>query len=416
MLAAEDPDVTKSQGGGPEWVGGRRRMPFYVMEKPPFRPDIVLWMELPSVLLLAAELVHPEKEPLALARTLRAAMARPPVGPPRQPSRVRVGDEVDAAAVRAGLAGSDIEVVVAPTPELDAVMEDMIKGLAGTEGKVEPSYFEGGRVPGRAVADLFSAARLLYALAPWKRFDDNQTIRLDIPALGVEGACVSVIGALGESFGFVVFPSARAYGAFIAAGDADPGRRRPLDLGTTTLSLTFDPASELPPRMRREALENGWPVAGPNAYPRVEHRDRDGVPRPLEERDVEIAARCALALAAFVPQVRAKSGRLVPFSATFIGDDEVAVRLTFPYEAYFLFEPVTEQDGEPERSDILPKENGSRAGSRGPGSRPPAGPPKPGRNAPCWCGSGRKYKLCHYNADRSGGGRGSPPADPDRDL
>ncbi|MEN6532475.1 MAG: SEC-C metal-binding domain-containing protein [Bryobacteraceae bacterium] len=23
----------------------------------------------------------------------------------------------------------------------------------------------------------------------------------------------------------------------------------------------------------------------------------------------------------------------------------------------------------------------------------------PGRNAPCWCGSGRKYKKCHLNAD-----------------
>lgn len=27
---------------------------------------------------------------------------------------------------------------------------------------------------------------------------------------------------------------------------------------------------------------------------------------------------------------------------------------------------------------------------------------KPGRNAPCWCGSGRKYKLCHLNTDRHG--------------
>ncbi|WP_245304957.1 YecA family protein [Rhizobium multihospitium] len=25
---------------------------------------------------------------------------------------------------------------------------------------------------------------------------------------------------------------------------------------------------------------------------------------------------------------------------------------------------------------------------------------KPGRNAPCWCNSGRKYKYCHYNSDR----------------
>jgi hypothetical protein len=25
---------------------------------------------------------------------------------------------------------------------------------------------------------------------------------------------------------------------------------------------------------------------------------------------------------------------------------------------------------------------------------------KPGRNDPCWCGSGKKYKHCHMRADR----------------
>ena len=23
------------------------------------------------------------------------------------------------------------------------------------------------------------------------------------------------------------------------------------------------------------------------------------------------------------------------------------------------------------------------------------------RNAPCWCGSGKKYKLCHWNKDQN---------------
>lgn len=31
----------------------------------------------------------------------------------------------------------------------------------------------------------------------------------------------------------------------------------------------------------------------------------------------------------------------------------------------------------------------------------------PGRNDPCWCGSGKKYKQCHMQSDQSGGG---PPA------
>jgi len=32
--------------------------------------------------------------------------------------------------------------------------------------------------------------------------------------------------------------------------------------------------------------------------------------------------------------------------------------------------------------------------------RPPQAAFKLGRNKPCWCGSGKKYKHCHYEADQ----------------
>lgn len=34
------------------------------------------------------------------------------------------------------------------------------------------------------------------------------------------------------------------------------------------------------------------------------------------------------------------------------------------------------------------------------GRNPPKAAASLGRNAPCWCGSGKKYKYCHYEADR----------------
>jgi len=36
----------------------------------------------------------------------------------------------------------------------------------------------------------------------------------------------------------------------------------------------------------------------------------------------------------------------------------------------------------------------------GRGDRPPAEAKNLGRNDPCWCGSGKKYKKCHYDSDR----------------
>jgi len=36
----------------------------------------------------------------------------------------------------------------------------------------------------------------------------------------------------------------------------------------------------------------------------------------------------------------------------------------------------------------------------GRGERPPDSALQLGRNDPCWCGSGEKYKKCHYASDK----------------
>jgi hypothetical protein len=188
--------------------------------------------------------------------------------------------------------------VVAPTPELDDILRDLAKSLS-KHGEERASYFEDGRVPPQLVEGLFRAARVLHVIAPWKAVGDGLPIRLDIPSLGVEGACVSTIGSLGEHLGFLIFPSLEGFEAFRQA--AERPRRRPdsVDLGTSVLSLTYERGADLPEGMRREALEHGWPVSGPDAYPQVEHRDRDASLRPLTDRDVRIVSACALSLTSF---------------------------------------------------------------------------------------------------------------------
>mgnify|MGYP007130729611 CR=1 FL=1 len=56
------------------------------------------------------------------------------------------------------------------------------------------SYFEQGRLPLAVLSNLFRVAAPLYKRAPWKVAHDGQVLRLDTPQLGVEGACVSLIG------------------------------------------------------------------------------------------------------------------------------------------------------------------------------------------------------------------------------
>jgi hypothetical protein len=369
--------------GASEWIGGWLRPPWFIGDRDePYRPEVVLWLEQPSGLIVGQALFPPEEAPGALGRALREALERPLFGTPRRPAAIRVADPALAAEVRGVLVDS-IPITVAPTPELDDLLDQMVEGMRGTG--VEPSYLEGGRISPERVAKLFGAAELLFRVAPWKVAGEDQVLRMDIPAFGVEGACVSIIGRLGESLGVLVFPSLTAWEAFCSAAEEAAARKdRPRDLGSEWLALDFVRGADLPASMRREVARHGWPVAGPQAYPVVMRHERDGAARPLVSRDVEIATACATSLAAFFVKhpTLFEAETFEPVCESWFDADDLEVRFTAPYEAFELFEI----------------ESPAAAAPKAPA---PGQGPRPGRNAPCPCGSGAKYKKCCLPRDEA---------------
>lgn len=348
-------------------------MPGYVMEGEPYRPEIIFWLELPDDLIVGSALIDPNGPPVTVSQVLLDATKRPMAGVPRRPQRVRVANDTLAAEVRSALPG--VEVVVAPTPELRAIVDLMAQRMPSNEGKA--SYLEGGRVSASSVERLFRAAETLWRMAPWKVAHDSQIVRVDAPQLGVNGACLSIIGNLGESIGLLLFPSLAGFDAFLAAGER---KRVPLDLGTTVLSLEFERGAELPTSLRREVAAHGWPVASTEAYPRVEHRDRDGMPRPTAERDVRAVARVAEAFVPFFLKHRnlfSSDKTPDPVCESYYDEEDVEVRFTVPYEARDEFKLSVPQ------------------------STPRRAEPKVPRNAPCPCGSGNKYKKCCLPKDEA---------------
>ena len=248
--------------------------------------------------------------------------------------------------MRAEVAGT-IPVTVAPTPELNELFQILIASMPAPS-EDEPSYFAHGRISPNAVDMLFTASGFLFAITPWSLADDNQILRMNIPVLGIDGACLSVIGQLGQSRGVLILPSRDDFERFLkAAANSDPEQPGPGAFGAEVLSLTFHNATQLPPAMRREAMHNGWPGDSPDAYPVVARRDPDGVPRPLVERDVETVA--ALDLAAFLPKHAAtfKADTFTPVCEAYFDDDDREVRFTVPYEAAGPFD--VDESGEQER-------------------------------------------------------------------
>ena len=382
-----------------EWAGACVPLPNYVLgEGEPYRPDLAVWMEFPSDLVVGFEMASPGDDP-PLAKALAKALKRPMAGPPRRPDRIRVPDASLAAQIRELAAG--IDVVVAPTPEIDAAVALMGQGGPAHPSRPrpqQPSYLEGGRIPEELMRGLFEAARTLWAIAPWKGATHHHLVRVDVPSLDVNGACLMEIGSLGESIGFLLFPSEEGYESYAQRAEAAVESGEEVeDLGTSVLSLEFDPAKEVPAAMRREVKAHGWTLSGKDRYPRIFHRDPDGLERPLVTKDLKIVTAIATSLASMC----LKHPRLFredldePLCESWFDDEDLEVRFTVPYEAGRLFEA---NQGEAET----------------PRSRTSA--PAPSRNAPCPCGSGRKYKRCCLAKDRASAGAAAPSRESLMDL
>ena len=187
------------------------------------------------------------------------------------------------------------------------------------------------------------------------------------------------------------------------------------------MCLSFDRKRDVPPEMLREITTHGWVVANSKAYPTLLRPRRDGSPEPLTPRDVDMAAACATALATLYERYghcSAADGS-EPVSATMQGDDGIEVRFTYPYEAFRQFEKKPGKRGrqapEPRRAPAVRPQRSSTADIVPfPGQRP-----RVGRNEPCPCGSGKKYKHCHLDVDeqtRPRQGRRAPVHEVDERL
>jgi hypothetical protein len=361
-----------------EWVGGRLFPPFFVQDREePYRVELAIWIELPSSLVVSQDVVPPEESPGAVARTLRQGLEGPLAGPPRKPERIRVANEALAEEVRAEVGGA-IPVQIAPTPELDQFLEEMLEDMS-SDNPATAGYLTDEQVPPGLAKKLYASAEMLHSIAPWEVVDHDPVLRLDIPGLDVDGACVSILGALGEDRGLLVFPSLEAFDRFAERATEAVSASGPIDLGTDFLVLDFNDGAEVPADVRRAVQERGWPVGSADAYPRVDHRERDGAPRPPTERDVRILTACASALSDFFVKHAAllQEDEVEPVFDCWRDHDSMEIYLTYPYEALELFEV-----------DDRSTADGDEA----------AAPPAPfrdvGRNDPCPCGSGRKYKKC----------------------
>ncbi len=331
---------------------------------------------------IAVEAASSEEASDVAVSLLQEALLAPPAGGERRPDTIRVSDRDLGRELRSVMPGK-IRIEVAPTPEVhalvDKIVDDLHPEMSG-DGE-ELSYFEGGTIPADAIADMFEAVRQFHRAAPWETMEDQDLVRLDIPALDIAGACVSIIGKMRNSFGFIVFPS---FGDFLgfqdAAMEVSDGEQDFDGMGPEFVSLNFERASDLPEQLRREAASHGWPVDQVNAYPMILAFEDFGATRAVTHKDVKTVTAFAEAMTDFYAKHRDRilDGRETQVSEEFVVRGGLTVKLAYPNLPLNLGEMIESGLDDPGYSYVS-------------------------RSEPCPCGSGSPYEECCLAKDKDSG-------------
>jgi hypothetical protein len=336
--------TAKQKRTGVEWVGGLVSMPAYVTgEGEPYRPEALFWMSADGKV-LGSTVAKPGELLGTAAESLRSTIERPMFGRAHGPATVRVASPELADALRA--AHPSVEIVCAPTPEVDAMVA-MMRAKFDQDAALSQSYLS-AETDADAVASLFRAAAGLFRAKPWKIVPSDRCLfSVTIEKLGLRNAVMSVIGQMGQSRGLVLFANIDDFEAFLVVEDAIERGEEPAI--PAHFALNFEPGAELPATLRKEIARHHWEVAGTDAYPWLVAVDEDLVARPPSAREVSIAEVISLAL----PQVLSEKRSLL---AAWKGGAPVARTLSVPTHAgdveVTLCAPHEPPRAEP-RSDLL---------------------------------------------------------------
>lgn len=301
-------------GPGVEWEG--LRVPFGYLEAEQEHVDVELWVDARKDRVVHHELVPKDADPVS--DDLHAALTA------QRPDSLRVADEAWALALKSAL--PQMPVSVGATPGANKVARAMREDLGPDR---ELSYLTEDITP-TLMGGLFDAAQHVYAAKLWLIAEDWQVIRIDAPTLGLVSACASVIGALGQSFGVMIFSSLEASERLV---EGDPVQEDDMQGSDRMLSLSFDRGADLPAQMRDEVRQHAWPVVDAQGYPSLMHVGAGRRFLPVTAREVEVMTACLASIVPFVIKhqyVIERQEPHEPIIETYTGTGGHLVKLALP--------------------------------------------------------------------------------------
>jgi hypothetical protein len=295
------------------WQAGFRRVPMWIKSGDERTiPWIVLVDSPGSGLVLNSTLLTAEPSVADLWGSIAKAIERPAVGGPDRPAAVEVRADPRWGQLRSALEDIGIELEECDALEnIDERLDDLTAFLLKDE---PPGLLDMSRVTPEIVGGVFRAAADYYRRAPWRVLGDGYAIRLECPRFDCGPWSAVVMGKAGQTLGLALYDRLDQLRELWESRDSD--RERELAIRMTSLVLTFDRESVVPPKDTDAAARHGWEVIDPETFP-VPSRKESGMRlRPPLSWELVLLEGCLRVVPAFLsrhpPGDDARSNMTVP--------------------------------------------------------------------------------------------------------
>lgn len=280
---------------GEIWEADVRRAPAWVTgEGEPYRPWLALVASRTHDHVLVPDIATARPDDGHLVRLVLRAIREAGI----RPERLEVADAAVAARLAATLEPADIPVAPAVDglPVIEKMAESLAAAIAGPD-TLRPL----SRVPGMTDAlqrGLYTAAAEFYRSRPWRKLPSDTSLDVN----GPDGRLVHVVvmGQSGVQQGLAIYEDRKTLAAALR-GDEKAAAR------STSLAVMFGEAFEISARDHDAIEQQGFDIAGPEAWPLVIRIEPGFATRPPLAWEVELITACLRDVVS-----RVAAGRLTP--------------------------------------------------------------------------------------------------------
>jgi tetratricopeptide (TPR) repeat protein len=281
------------------WQADLRQTPNWIrLGGDPARPWVVLVTSRSNDLVLAHQITEAKPTPALLWDVLVGAMQHPAAGEAHRPTDLQVRPGEPWESLRPHV--EEVGVTLTAEERLDhfeTVFADMTEHLGG---KREPGLLDVPGVQPEQVAAFYEAAATFFRRAPWKKVGYEAAIKVECDRFHGGPWYAVLMGQSGLTNGLALYEDLETLrrmfeGGRWRANDDEQNARQ-----TVATSVTFGEEWTVPTADLDAARRYGWPVARPDAWPEVIHKERGLSVRPPLAWELELVEGCLRAVPDFV--------------------------------------------------------------------------------------------------------------------